>query len=372
MPQTQVLIIGGSYTGTGVAHHILKNNSNVKVTLVNTSTHYFFNIASPRIVAKPKEVPLDKVLISIPEHFKQYPSSAFEFVHGTVTSLDISSRTARIDGEREIKYDYVVIASGSTTPSTIGKESIPFKATEQDDLRDRLRDAQDRIAKSKSIIIAGAGPVGVETAGEIAEAYPGTTVTLISSRGQVLPDLKPAAASKASSNLQNLGVKIVLSTKVTSSQLDERTGKWTVSLDNGKVLDADLFISAAGNIANTSFLKPDYLDQEGWVKVDDNLRVQGVKDGSAFALGDVTTFKQRYLLKAQDQIAIVAGNVAASIGKGALKTYNASDKLMVFVPIGSKSGTGQVGGWVVWSFMVAFAKGRDYFVPKAASYISAK
>jgi NADH dehydrogenase FAD-containing subunit len=66
MPQTQVLIIGDSFTGCGVAHNILKNKNNVKVTLVNTSTHYYFNIASPRIVAKPKEVLLDKVFISIP------------------------------------------------------------------------------------------------------------------------------------------------------------------------------------------------------------------------------------------------------------------------------------------------------------------
>jgi hypothetical protein len=66
MPQTQVLIIGDSFTGCGVAHNILKNKNNVKVTLVNTSTHYYFNIASPRIVAKPKEVLLDKVFIFIP------------------------------------------------------------------------------------------------------------------------------------------------------------------------------------------------------------------------------------------------------------------------------------------------------------------
>lgn len=102
------------------------------------------------------------------------------------------------------------------------------------------------------------------------------------------------------------------------------------------------------------------------------MRVASITDNSVYALGDATHYKQRYYLKINDQIPVVAANIKAAITKSSqLKTYDATDKLMVFVPIGSKTGTGQIGNFVPFSFMVAFVKGKDYFMSKAATMIAA-
>ncbi|KAH0396822.1 FAD/NAD(P)-binding domain-containing protein, partial [Aureobasidium melanogenum] len=208
------------------------------------------------------------------------------------------------------------------------------------------------------------------SAGEIAQAYPRAKVTLISSHAQVLPNLKASAAKSAHTSLENLGVKIVLSARV--NETTHENGKSIVHLDNGKTLEAALVISAAGNIANTSFMPSSSLDAEGWIKVDRNMRVSSISDGSVYALGDATHYKQRYYLKINDQIPVVATNLKNAITKtGSPKTYDASDKLMVFVPIGSKTGTGQIGSFVPFSFMVAMVKGKDYFMSKAATIIAA-
>ncbi|KAI4852596.1 FAD/NAD(P)-binding domain-containing protein [Aureobasidium sp. EXF-8845] len=366
---SHVVIIGGSYAGTKVAHQILKQIPNSKVTLIDPSEVFYYNIASPRIIAKPKEARVDQYLIPIMDKFKQYPESRFTFVLGYASSVDTSAKTVSVKDGKDISYDYLVVASGSTTPGTVGDEAIPFKTTGAD-IRGKVEAAQKRVAAADSIIIIGAGPVGVESAGEIAQAYPRTKVTLISSHAQVLPALKASAAKSAHASLENLGVKIIYSARVTETKRED--GKFTVTLDNGKTLEAALVISAAGNIANTSFMPPSTLDADNWIKVDRNMRVASITDNSVYALGDATHYKQRYYLKINDQIPVVAANIKAAVTKSSqLKTYDATDKLMVFVPIGSKTGTGQIGNFVPFSFMVAFVKGKDYFMSKAATMIAA-
>ncbi|KAI4753144.1 FAD/NAD(P)-binding domain-containing protein [Aureobasidium sp. EXF-3400] len=367
---SHIVIIGGSYAGTKVAHQILKQVPNSKVTLIDPSDVFYYNIASPRIIAKPKEAKVDQYLIPIMDKFKQYPESRFTFVQGYANSIDTAAKTVSVKDGKDISYDYLVVASGSTTPGTIGDEAIPFKTTGAD-IRQKVEQAQKRVAAASSIIIIGAGPVGVESAGEIAQAYPRTKVTLISSHAQVLPALKASAAKSAHTSLQNLGVEIIYSARVTETTRSE-DGKFVVQLDNGKSLEAALVISAAGNIANTSFMPASTLDASNWIKVDRNMRVASITDNSIYALGDATHYHQRYYLKINDQIPVVVANIKAAVTKaGATKTYDASDKLMVFVPIGSKTGTGQIGGFVPFSFMVAMVKGKDYFMSKAASMIAA-
>ena len=371
---SNIVIIGGSYAGTKVAHKVLKDIPQARVTLIDPSDVFYFNIASPRIIAKPKDVNFGDFLIPIADKFKQYPPGGFTFVRGVVSSVDFKLKAVQVSGHHpSISYDYLVVASGSSTPGTIGQEAIPFKATGDNKIRQSIEAAQQRVAKADDIIIVGAGPVGVETAGEIAQAYPKKKVTLVASHDRVLPALKSSASKAAEKSLVDLGVNIMYSTRVLKTTGGPSPGgTFTVHFDDGNSLDAALVISAAGNIPNTSFMPKAALDPEGWINVDAGLRIASVTDGSAFALGDVTTFKQRYMLKVQDQIPVVAGNLKAAVSKsGNSLTYNANDKLMVMVPVGSKTGTGQIGGWVPFGFMVAFVKGRDYFMSKAASYISA-
>jgi NADH dehydrogenase FAD-containing subunit len=56
-----VVVIGGSFGGIGVAQNVLAAIPNVKVTLINTSKDWYFNIAAPRILSKPKSTGLEKV-----------------------------------------------------------------------------------------------------------------------------------------------------------------------------------------------------------------------------------------------------------------------------------------------------------------------
>lgn len=368
-----VVIIGGSYSGSKVAHGLLKGHPSVKVTLINTGKEYYFNVAAPRVLARPSEVSLDKVLIPIQSAFSQYPSSSFEFVHATVTAVDEVNKVVSVDNTKQrIHYDYLVIASGSTTPSTKAEQSIPTKATDTDDLAKRIQTSQRTIAAAKTICIGGNGAVGVELAGELADAYPTKKITMVSAHTLPLPTLKVSAGTAAAETLQKLGVSIIKSRKVTAATYDASSGQWTVTLNDGESKVYDLYISALGVIPNSGFIKnPNLKTKDGWIIVDQHLAVKGASN--MYALGDITSNSTWTVMSIDGQVKAVVANLLVDFkgNKGTKKVYTKSEKPMMLVPVGKGAGTGQMFGWVPWSFMVAQMKSKTFFVPKALSFISA-
>jgi NADH dehydrogenase FAD-containing subunit len=380
-----VVIIGGSYAGIGVAKSLLKTLSSVKVILINPSEKFFFNIAAPRILARPDAFDPDRYLLSIKDLFAKNTSGAFEFVQGHACALDLGAKAVSVrsdDATKSIHYDFLVVASGSTTASTIGKDStkVPFKATQTAaDVASIIRAAQEEIAGAKSILVIGGGPVGVEFAGELGEARKGLSdsqVILVTQSERLLPTLKLAASEKARVLLEKQGVKIHIGRQVVDIRQDQEAKEWTVTLDTGDKITADLSVSTTGLLPNNSFLPQGLLSADGWVKVNAEFQVLGDSNqiiDSLYAVGDITTHALRLASKVQEQVPVVAANIKADIlGSGARARYTPKDSVMMMVPIGSSGGTGQMSTWVPWSCLVSLLKGRDYLISYALSFLGGK
>jgi NADH dehydrogenase FAD-containing subunit len=347
------------------------------VVLINPSTSFYWNIAAPRIVAKPKAFPSNQYLLPIKEAFAKYPSDSFEFIAGTATGIDTASKSVAVTpnagNAKTVTYDYLVIASGSTTAASNGSLTgslIPFKPSNHDDIQDVIEASQQQISGAKEIVIGGAGPIGVEVAGEIAEAAEqrgnNVSITLVSATDRVLSMLKPSASASAEKLLKQKKIKVLNSTRVSGVEVSgEGSSKaWTVSLSNGEKISADLYIPTTGALPNNSFIPADLLDQDGWVKVDKELRVSSVE--GIYAAGDITNNSMRLSFKAMEQAKVASNNLKADItGKGDRKSYDQGESVMMVVPVGGSGGTGQVFGMVPFSFMVKMIKGRDYFISKA-------
>ncbi|KAJ5314619.1 uncharacterized protein N7443_001503 [Penicillium atrosanguineum] len=379
MAPVNVVIVGASYAGLSIAHSVLELPE-VKVVLINPATTFFWNIAAPRIVAKAKAFKPEQYLLSIADAFNKYPAENIEFIPGTATAVDVAAKTISVtpnEGDaRSVSYDHLVIASGSTTTSTTGEItgfSIPFKQSNRDDVKQLIEAAQQKIATAKEIVIGGAGPIGVELAGELADVVEQSgsapTITLVSATDRVLPMLKSSGSSAASKMLKEKNVKVVTSTRVTGAEASGDA--WTVSLDNGDKLSADLYIPTTGVIPNNSFIPEQFLDKEGWVKVDKEMRVESSKN--IYAAGDITNNSMRLSFKAAEQASVAANNLKADIlGKGERKNFDQGESIMMVVPIGASGGTGLVFGFTPFSFMVKMIKGKDYFISKAASMVAGK
>lgn len=389
MATTTVVIIGASVTGLAAAHPLL-GISGVKVVLVNPAPSFYWNLAAPRIVVKPKAFESKQYLIPIKDAFAQYPADAFEFIVGTATGIDVASQTVSLaltdsDHVKTISFDYLLIASGASTPAATGEVTglpIPFKPSNRDDMVDVIRAAQENITEANSIVIGGAGPIGVELAGEIGEAAAASgrdvSITLVTGTDHVLPMLKESASSAAEKQLRSKGVTITTGVRVTGVKAtgEDNSGPWTVTLSNGEELKTDLYIPTTGSVPNSSFIPPAFLDKDGWVKVDKELRVQSSESSSPlpiYAAGDITTHTMRLSFKALEQARVAVANLKADIeGKMDRKAYEQGDGMIMVVPIGEAGGTGQAFGFVMFSFMVKFFKGRDFLVSMAPKFLAGK
>jgi NADH dehydrogenase FAD-containing subunit len=154
MAPVNVVIVGAGIAGLVIAHSLLQGVPNAKIVLVNISQNFYWNIASPRILAKPKAFKPEQYLLPIKDAFAQYSSEAFEFVLGTATAINVTAKTVAVTlngsgDSKDLSYDYLVIASGSTNPSTTGAvtgTSIPFKPSNRDDIKQIVEAAQQKIA----------------------------------------------------------------------------------------------------------------------------------------------------------------------------------------------------------------------------------
>ncbi|CAG8961981.1 hypothetical protein HYFRA_00014026 [Hymenoscyphus fraxineus] len=392
--QKTLLVLGGSYGGISTAHYLLKHvlpnlpaPDSYQVVLASSSSQALCRQACPRALISDEMFNQEKLFVSIPKSFAQYPKDRFRFIQGTATNLDHSNRTVSVTlkhGEVEaIEFHALVIATGASTPS-------PLLGLNQDEdaLRASWAEFRRGLASARSIVIAGGGPAGIETAGELGEYLngragwfsskmkdPKVPITVVTSGSNILPGLRPALASVAEGYLSKVGVTVIKNKRVQnvtpeSGAPGNLTTKTTITLDNGGTLSTDLYIPATGTKPNTTFVHKSLLVADG--RIDTNpstLRVEGAGP-RIYAVGDVASYSRPAVHILLEAIPILGTNMKRDLLQAAGRApVPAEDKIFKedvretqLVPIGKSKGVGAMMGWKVPSFFVWLLKGRDYWL----------
>ncbi|KAJ5591706.1 uncharacterized protein N7459_002075 [Penicillium hispanicum] len=381
--RASVIVIGGSHAGLAVSQKLLRQTPKAAITLISPSDEYYFNIAAPRFLVKPKSLPPSRYLYSIPDAFREYPAGSFTFVKGLVTKIDYTTKSVVVlsagspaaTTASSYHFDYLVIASGSSTPATLGQEGVrlPFKATAFEDIRKAILEAQAKLADAQRVVIGGAGPLGVEIAGELAEAPGPKKVTLVSRSNVLLEGATVPMQRTAMSLLKCKNVDVLTGTTVEGAAYESHTQTWKVKLSTGKTYTADAYIATTGTVPNNEFIPKGYLDSQGWVNVDEQLRIieNGVSRSDTYAIGDITCHPYRLLSRVSLQGQTVASNIAAAIEQNSqIMTYSTeAQKKMMVVPVGQSTGTGHLGGWTLFGCLVWFFKGKDFLTYEAPKFL---
>lgn len=391
MSTETILILGGSFAGISAAHYALKHTipqlpkkdgASYTVTLVNPSKDFFWRIAGPRAVASKQMMPKSKYIYPIEPAFA-YAKDKFTFVQGTATHVDAAGQTVSVttaSGEQQsIPYAALIIATGITTPS-------PFftQTTDAADLEARYDAFQKSLKTAKTVVIGGAGPVGVETAGEVAEALngkpgfmasapknPKAKVTIVCAEKKMLPILRESLSKQAEKLLNRLGADVLYNTKVVSTTTtgEGEASKTTVQLSDGKTLEADIYIDATGVRPNTGFLPKEWLDNRNRVSCNPKtLRVE-VAAPRVYVIGDAGSYTRGGVMDMADAIPVAMTNLKTDLtahisgnAPGPDRHYTANLKENQLVPIGTAKGVGAASGHPMPSLMVWGIKGRDYLV----------
>ncbi len=344
----RIVIIGGGFAGIALAKKLSKQE--VQVVLLDKNNYHTFQPLIYQVSTGGLEP--DSIAYPIRKILKDFPN--FHFRLANVEEIDTKNNkvTTNIG---ELKFDYLVVASGSTTNffgnSKIEKHSMAMKTIPQSlNLRSLiLENFEDAILTSDlnerkalmNFVIVGGGPTGVELAGALAEIKKGilpkdypdldtrrAQINVIQSGNCLLKGMSPEASQKAEDFLEKLGVHIWKNVRVTNYD-----GK-TVTTNTDLTFETATVVWAAGVKGATikGLDAEDFVTRGNRLAVNEFNQIKGFNH--IFAIGDVacmTTEECPHGLPMMAQPAIQQGeqlgnNILKLIEKQPLKPFAYKDK----------------------------------------------
>jgi NADH dehydrogenase FAD-containing subunit len=358
--RASVLVVGGGYGGINTAKLL---DDVADVTLVDPTEAFVHNIAAWRVLVEPELVdgiflPYDRLL-----------------ANGSI----VRDRAVAVDGRRVtlasgdvLEPDYLVLATGSSYP-------FPAKVEEPDvdSARLRLHAAHEALLAADRALIVGAGPSGLELAGEIKAFYPGKHVTIVDAADDILTGpYDQALRDELRRQLDELGVELALGRALTElpSTPPATLGPIRIATEDGNELVADIWFRAFGVRPHSEYLDggslADRRNERGYIRVDEHLRVLG--ETNVFAVGDVADADRDMAGIAGKQAGVVAANIRALItGEGELVAWETMPPLIA-IPLGPEGGAGFLGDSVVGAATISEIKGRDMGIGHYAAFFDAE
>jgi dihydrolipoamide dehydrogenase len=215
-------------------------------------------------------------------HFLMKKNKITEINGWATFTDDHTVSVAHAEGESTVTFDNAIIAAGATTrllPGTSLSERVV--TYEEQILTDSL---------PESIIIAGAGAIGVEF-GYVMANY-GVSVTIVEYLDRLVPLEEPEVSAELARAYRKLGVTVMTSTKVESIDDSGDTVRVTVSPAAGgesKVLEAEKVLQAIGFAPRTEGYGLDktgvQLTDRGAIAIDGVMRTNVPH---IYAIGDCT------------------------------------------------------------------------------------
>ncbi|MBT2450185.1 FAD-dependent oxidoreductase [Streptomyces sp. ISL-43] len=253
-----------------MAANRLTQRDDVTVTLINPRPTFVERIRLHQLVGGSHGAVVD---------YREVLAEGVRLVVDTVTRIDPAGRSVTLAAGGTVGYDYLIYAvgSGSADPRVPGAAEFAYPIAGLEEAQ-RLRPVLDAAPATAAVTVVGAGPTGIETAAELAEA--GRAVTLVCG-GVLGPYLHQRGRRSVAKRLAKLGVTVLdgpgaLVTAVTRD---------AVRLSGGRDLPSKVTIWTAGfgvpDLAVRSGLSTDPL---GRLLTDETLT--SVDDARIVAAGD--------------------------------------------------------------------------------------
>jgi NADH dehydrogenase len=347
----QVVVVGGGFGGLQAVSKLRR--APVEITLVDRRNFHLFQPLSYQVATgalSPGEIayPLRAI-------FKR--NRNVRVLLAEVADFDLDARELRlrsvapVPAPDRLGYDTLIVAGGSHY-SYFGHEEWQMHAAEVKSLESALavrgrlltafeaaegeQTAEERDAWL-TFVVVGAGPTGVEMAGQIAELARDTLrrdfrtidprrarILLVEAADRVLTTFPPSLSAKAERSLERLGVTVLTSRTVTGIDaagvtLEGRDGATERIASHAIVWAAGVTASGlAGRLAELTGAEP---DRAGRVTVEPDLTLPGHPE--VFAIGDMVRVRdpggEPVVLPGVAPVAMQQGRYAAGVVRARLR-----------------------------------------------------
>jgi NADH dehydrogenase len=295
-----VVVVGAGFGGLNAVKK-LGNAAGVDVTVIDRSNHHLFQpllyqVAmaglSPADIAAP--------IRSLVSSYKNV-----RVLQGSLTAVDLASNLLTTDFG-SLTYDYLVLACGARH-SYFGhdewEENAPgLKTLEQAteirrrilsafEIAERITDKEEQ-RRQLTFVVVGGGPTGVELAGAIGEMSRFTLakdfrnidaklarVILIEAGPRILPTFSETQASRATRDLETLGVQVWASCRVTGIDADG------VTAGSERIRAATVLWAAGVEASQIGRQLGGNMDRQGRVIVEPDLSLK--EHPNVFVIGDM-------------------------------------------------------------------------------------
>ncbi|SNR60615.1 NAD(P)/FAD-dependent oxidoreductase [Lutibacter flavus] len=376
----RVVIIGGGFAGLAAVKGL--KNQEIQVVLIDKNNYHTFQpllyqVATGGLEPDSVAYPLRKVMKNLPN---------FYFRLAEVSKVDTEKRKIHTNIGK-LKYDYLIIAAGSTTNyfgnTNIEKYSMAMKDVPQslnlrsliiENFEDALltKDLEQRNALMNFVIVGG-GPTGVELAGALAEMKKGILpndypdldirqmqINIVQGSNRLLKAMSEKASEKAEDFLIELGVNVWKNTHVTNYN------GYNVETNTELSFEASTLIWAAGVKGATigGLGQECVIERAARIRVDEFNAVKTHKN--VFAIGDIACMETSHYPKGHPMMAQPAMQQGKQLAKNIIAQLE--NKPMIPYAYKSKGSMATIGrnkavvdlkkirfqgvfAWFVWMFV---------------------
>lgn len=311
-PAVKIVIIGSGIAGVAAAEAARESSKNAIITLVSSECELpYYRLNLTRYLAN--EINRDSLPI-YPESW--YQEHDIKLMLGcAVNEIDTDIKCITMSGGNFLPYDRLIISIGShpNIPPLPGVD-LPgvFSLRTNQDAENIL----NSLTPGMPCICIGGGVLGIETAAALAQR--GATVTLLEGHEWLMPrQLNTKAAAHLERHLNKLGVTVLKQAR--SKSLNGTDKLESVTLLDGRVLNAQLVVLATGVRANTALARKAGIAVNHGVTVDTALLTS---NPDIYAAGDGAEFNGQ-----------LYGNWAASQTQGVIAGTNAAGGTASFAGI---------------------------------------
>ena len=276
----KVLIVGGVAGGMSAATRLRRLKEDAEIIVFEQGPHVSYaNCGLPYHIGEVIEAE-ESLLLQTPESLHARFNLDVR-VNNRVTKIDRENKQVTVanlkdNTEYQEGYDQLVLSTGAKP------RMVPIPGLERALV---LRDVQDAVKikalvdtkQIKSAAIIGAGFIGVELAENL--RHRGIKTTIVEFRDNILPQFDPEMIEPMQKVLIENGIELALSAET------EAVHESTLTLKDGRVIDADLVVAAIGVVADHKLAVDAGLEigSAGGIVVDDQMRTS---DENIFAVGD--------------------------------------------------------------------------------------